>query len=55
VNLELGVAWVPNWPHRDIRATLAYQYEEWFSWAQVGSANADLFSNGILLRGEYKF
>jgi hypothetical protein len=55
VTLELGVAWVPNWPNRDIRATLAYQYEEWFSWAQVGSTNADLFSNGILLRGEYKF
>jgi hypothetical protein len=55
--LELGVAWVPHWPSRDVRVTFAYQYEEWFSWAQtsVTDTNADLILNGMLVRGEWKF
>ncbi|MDX1945751.1 MAG: hypothetical protein SFU86_10175 [Pirellulaceae bacterium] len=55
VDLEIGLAWAPHWPYRDTRFLLAYRYEEWFSWANTSDSQAELYLNGILLRGEYKF
>lgn len=55
VSLEIGLAWAPQLPHRTTRVTLAYHYEEWFSYGQTTVSDTDLLLNGVLLRGEWKF
>lgn len=55
VNVEWGLNLVPHWPERDFRLTGAWVYEEWFSFANSKSANANLIMHGLMLRGEFKF
>ena len=55
VSVEIGLAWAPQLPDRTTRVTLAYHYEEWFSYGQATASSTDLLMNGILLRGEWKF
>lgn len=55
VMVELGMSWVPKWPERNMRYTVAYLYEEWFSLGQAADSNLDIYMHGIMLRAEHKF
>lgn len=55
VSLEAGLSWAPQLPCRKTRVTLAYHYEQWFSYGQGTVSDTNLILNGILLRGEWKF
>ncbi len=55
VNVEFGISWGPDSPNRYRRFTLAYQYQEWFSFGATDDSNANLLLNGILARGEYRY
>lgn len=55
VELELGLSYVPLWPDRNMRMTLAYRFEEWFSWAHTDDSQAEFYYSGVVARGEWKF
>jgi len=55
VNVEFGLSWGPDSPNRYRRFTIAYQYQEWFSFGATDDSNANLLMNGILMRGECKY
>jgi len=54
-HIEAGISWVPNWPSRDTRVTLGYEFEEWFHFANSDDSDAFLVMHGVLLRVERSF
>lgn len=56
LNVEVGLSWVPNLPDRQSRITVAYQFEQWFSFGEVRpESNASFLLQGVLARYERKF
>lgn len=55
VDCEIGLAYAPQFPDRNVRFTLAYRFEEWFSWADTDVSMAEMYYSGVVLRGEYKY
>jgi hypothetical protein len=55
VEVEAGLSYAPHLPHRDIRFTLAYFYDEWFRFADAGASDGYLILNGVTLRMDARF
>lgn len=54
LNVQAGLAWVPP-IGEGVRFALGYQYEHWWYLGQVGNSRAELWDQGVFLRGEYKY
>jgi hypothetical protein len=55
VSFDIGLSYRPSYPQRNIEYVLAWQREQWFSFASTTTSNADFIFQGILLRAEYKY
>jgi hypothetical protein len=55
-HFEGGLSWVPYWPQRTTRVTLAYAFDEWFHFANTDdNGDAFLVMHGVLLRADWNF
>jgi hypothetical protein len=52
--LEWGAQWVPC-NHPNLRASLAYQYVQWWQFADTEDSTASLILNGVMLSGQWGF
>lgn len=54
VSLNVGLRWVPG-EGRRARYTLGYHWERWWDVGRVGNSGADLWYQGVFVRGEFSF
>jgi len=52
LNLQAGVAWVPNVPGNWLRLSCGYQFEQWWYLGRLESSAAELSGHGLFFRAE---
>jgi hypothetical protein len=56
LTLQFGVNYRPLGPTReDLKISLGYQFEEWWSVGKIGDSRGDFMAQGFYLRGEWDF
>jgi hypothetical protein len=55
LEVQVGLAWSPDWFSRWGRFAFGYQYEHWWDIGNAAGSRAELWTNGVFLRGEFAF
>jgi hypothetical protein len=52
---QFGLGWTPLWRGPWSRYAIGYEFERWWYLGQAGDSRAELTTQGIFIRAEYKF